>query len=126
MRFFYSLLVFIISSGAVAATVTPLDESEMGGGAGCYITNKAGKILIDERIKINGKLIELKKKFFTPKSKSWSGADTEVSFTLGRGKMLESSNGDFSIGKTPAGKLVVTHKGTPMSLVAHEECFGAD
>ena len=126
MRLFSSLMAIFMSSSAMAVTVTPIEDSEFSGGATCVIVNKEGKVLIDERIKIDGKWIELQKKSFTQKSKSWSGPDTLISFTLGRGKVLESSDGGFSVGKTPAGKLVILHKGASINLVAHEECYGSD
>ncbi len=117
---------FMLPISVIAAELMPLNDSEISGGASCMIVNTKGKFLIDERVKIDGTLFDLKKQAVTTKTKTWLGDDLKITFTLSKGKMLEDKQGGFSVGTSPIGKLVFNYKGVQGTLKAREQCFGSD
>ena len=124
----YKKIIFVIGVmlpiSVIAAELMPLNDSEIGGGATCMIVNTKGEFLIDDRVKIDGILFDVKKQAVTTKTKTWLGDDLKITFTLSKGKMLEDKTGGFSVGTSPIGKLVFNYKGVQGTLKAREQCFG--
>lgn len=120
---FVSVVMFPASM--FAAELMPLNDSEISGGATCMIVNTKGGVLIDERVKIDNVLLDVKKLDMTKKTKTWLGDGLKITFTLSKGKMLEDKEG-FSVGTSPMGKLVFNYKGVQGTLKAREQCFGSD
>ncbi len=121
-----SAIGIMLPISAFAAELMPLNESEISGGASCMIVNTKGEFLVDERVKIDGALFDVKKQTVTTKMKTWLGEDLKITFTLSKGKMLEDKKGGFSVGTSPIGKLVFNYKGIQGTLKAREQCFGSD
>jgi hypothetical protein len=114
---------------AVAGTaqpliVTPLSAKQTASGVGCLIVDLKGRTLTDgAKIVINSKIEALKKPTITKTSKKWLGESLEVTYTLGKGSLLEEETG-FAPGKGPKGTLTITTNGLKSSMPAREVCNG--
>ncbi len=120
------IMCYLISMSAFSAELMPISDDEISGGATCLIMSPQGKVLVDERVKIDGILLDIQKKSVTINTKYWQGEDLEIRFSLNKGKLLEDKKGGFSVGKGPIGKLSFNYKGIKGTVKAHEQCFGGD
>lgn len=110
---------------SIAAQIDPLKVNEIAGGAGCAIVNSKGDIIIDEKVKVDGSLVAVKKAFVSKQSASFDGKEFKAVFSLSKGKLQESKEG-FNVGKSPVGKLKFNYKGVEGVMDAREQCFGSD
>lgn len=125
-KLLFVIMSYLISISAFSAELTPINDDEISGGATCMIMSPQGKVLVDERVKIDGILLDIQKKSVTTNTKIWQGEQMEVRFSLSKGKLLEDKKGGFSVGKGPIGKLSFDYKGIKGTVKAREQCFGAD
>lgn len=126
--FFKSLIpvVCFVATFSAAAQITPIEQKDISGGASCAIVNKKGDVIIDDKVNMNGSLVAVKQAFVSNKSKSFEGKDFKAVFVLAKGKLQETSDGGFSVGKSPVGQLKFNYKGVEGVMDAREECFGAE
>ncbi|MEY2837831.1 MAG: hypothetical protein RJB60_130 [Pseudomonadota bacterium] len=111
-------------SSATSPIITPLSANQALSGVGCMIVDLKGKTLTDgAQIIVNSKIQEIKKAALTKKSKKWLGNSLEVTYTLGKGSLLEEATG-FAPGKGPKGTLSITANGNKLSMPAREVCNG--
>jgi hypothetical protein len=109
---------------ATLPIITPLNANQAASGVGCMIVDLKGKTLTDgTQIIVNSKIQEIKKTALTQKSKKWLGNSLEVTYTLGKGSLLEEATG-FAPGKGPKGTLSITTNGNKLSMPAREVCNG--
>lgn len=105
--------------------VTPLSAAESAAGASCAITTLDGRILVDERIKVDGRLLPLKRTALEARRKSWSAPGVTVSFLARSGVLLETPD-RFTAGRGPLGALRVVSGGVEAVLESREECYGGE
>jgi len=109
---------------ATLPIITPLSANQAASGVGCMIVDLKGKTLTDgAQIIVNSKIQEIRKTALSKKSKKWLGNSLEVTYTLGKGSLLEEATG-FAPGKGPKGTLSITANGNKISMPAREVCNG--
>jgi hypothetical protein len=104
--------------------LSPLSAKQTQSGVGCLIVDLKGRTLTDGvKIVINSKSEALKKPTITKTTKKWLGESLEVTYTLGKGSLLEEESG-FAPGKGPKGTLAISTNGLKFSMPAREVCNG--
>lgn len=114
-------------SGRYARThhhvVTELSELDQPGGVGCAVTDEHDRVLLWDRIMLNGDLLNLPAPMLTSTTKTWNTGSTQIQFISTSGPLLETPD-RFSVGQGPTGRLVVTTMGASSAFDASEACFG--
>ena len=106
------------------AYLQPLSNTQISSIEGCVIQGDDGRILIDNQVKIAGKVIPVHVTKLTRTSKSWEGEGVTIFFQIMSGSLKESADGDYQEGNSAWGVIRLVYKGQRGDMRAREHCRG--
>ena len=106
------------------AYLEPLSNTQISSAEGCVIQGDDGRILIDNQVKIGGRLIPVHVTKITRTSKSWEGESLTIFFQIMTGSLRETIDGDYREGKSPWGVIRLTYNGQRGDMRGREQCNG--
>ncbi|MFM9152296.1 MAG: hypothetical protein ACKOPC_01590 [Methylocystis sp.] len=112
------------SSPNSGAYLEPLSNTQISSAEGCVIQGDDGRILIDNQVKIGGRLIPVHVTNITRTSKSWEGGSLSIFFQIMTGSLPETPDGDYREGKSPWGVIRLTYNGQRGDMRGREQCNG--
>ena len=112
------------SSPNSGAYLEPLSNTQISSAEGCVIQGDDGRILIDNQVKIGGRLIPVHVTKITRTSKSWEGESLTIFFQIMTGSLRETIDGDYREGKSPWGVIRLTYNGQRGDMRGREQCNG--
>lgn len=115
---------FAQSSPNSGAYLEPLSNTQISSAEGCVIQGDDGRILIDNQVKISGRLIPVRVTKITRTSKSWEGESLTIFFQIMTGSLRETIDGDYREGKSPWGVIRLTYNGQRGDMRGREQCNG--
>ena len=108
----------------VQTCALPICNTQISSAEGCVIQGDDGRILIDNQVKIGGRLIPVHVTHITRTSKSWEGDSLSIFFQIMTGSLPETPDGDYREGKSPWGVIRLVYNGRRGDMRGREQCNG--
>lgn len=114
---------FAQSSPNSGAYLEPLSNTQISSAEGCVIQGDDGRILIDNQVKIGGRLIPVHVTKITRTLNHGRGLSDDF-FQIMTGSLRETPDGDYREGKSPWGVIRLTYNGQRGDMRGREQCNG--